>query len=53
MSNVNKHNSRNIIGGTKELQMVYLIVPHIYDYSPIDFSNVRANIGIFVETHTN
>jgi hypothetical protein len=53
MGNVNKNNSRHIIGGTKGLQMVYLIRPHFYAYSPIDSPNGRANIGKFLETHTN
>jgi hypothetical protein len=29
MGNVNKNNSRHIIGGSKGLQMVYVIRPHV------------------------
>jgi hypothetical protein len=53
MGNVNKNNSRHIISGTKGLQIVYVIRPHVYVYSPINSPNGRANIGKFIETHTN
>jgi hypothetical protein len=36
MGNVNENNSRHVIGGTKGLQMVYVIKPHVYAYSPIE-----------------
>jgi hypothetical protein len=51
MGNVNKNNSRHIIGGTKGLQMVYRIRPHVYAYSSIERSPV--DIGKLWETNTN
>jgi hypothetical protein len=53
MGNVNKNNSRYVIGGTKGLQIVYCIRPHVSAYSPINSPNGRANIGKLLETHTN
>jgi hypothetical protein len=51
MGNVNKNNSRHIIGGTKRLQMVYCIRPHVYAYSPIE--RKTFDLGKLLETHTN
>jgi hypothetical protein len=51
MGNVNKNNSRHIVGGSKGLQMVYVIRPHVYAYSSIE--RKTADIGKLLETHTN
>jgi hypothetical protein len=51
MGNVNKNNSRHIIGETKGLQMVYLIKPHVYAYSMIERKTV--DISKLCETHIN
>jgi hypothetical protein len=51
MDNVNKNNSQHIIGGSKGLQMVYVIRSHVCDYSPIE--RTTPDIGKLLETHTN
>jgi hypothetical protein len=54
MGNVNKNHSRHVIGGSKGLQMVYLIRTHVYAYSPINSpEGTTVNRGKFLETHTN
>jgi uncharacterized membrane protein YhdT len=54
MSNVNKNNSRHIIGWSKGLQIVYVIRTCVYAYSPLNSSNgTTVNIGKFMDTHTN
>jgi hypothetical protein len=53
MGNVNKNNSRYVIGETKGLQMLYVIRPHVYAYYPLNAPNDRVNIDKFLETHTN